>query len=420
MYLFPKRALRFLIATIKIMNYPIPASEKQRLEALQSLNILDTLPEKDYDDITRLASQICGAPVSLLSFIDTDRQWYKSTHGYEIEVLPREISFCTHAIMTPDEPTIINDMTTDDRFSSNPLVKEDPKVRFYVAVPLVFEGEAIGTICVVDLKPKELESEQVEALKILAGQAMRLLDLRKALAVMKETQRVKEIAYDNLQEFAHIVSHDLKAPIRGIKMLSEALDEDYGKDLDQSGQEYIQLMKSSAEDAIDLVDDILRYSEAIQKLKDSTDDVCVKSILDEVVPKLNAPEHFQFNFGNDLPKFKTSRVAVEQILTNLISNAIKYNDKENPEVKVNCYETGKYIKFEIADNGVGIEEKDLKRIFNLFDRGNRINLNKKNNSHGIGLSIVKKLVEHLDGEIQIESEPGVGTKFEFMIPRSNN
>lgn len=402
------------------MNYPVPASEKQRLEALQSLNILDTLPEKDYDDITRLASQICGAPVSLLSFIDTDRQWYKSTHGYEIEVLPREISFCTHAIMTPDEPTIINDMTTDDRFSSNPLVTEDPKVRFYAAVPLVFEGEAIGTICVVDLKPKRLEPAQIEALEILSGQAMRLLDLRKALAIMKETQRVKEIAYDNLQEFAHIVSHDLKAPIRGIKMLSEALDEDYGKDLDESGQEYIQLMKNSAEDAIDLVDDILRYSEAIQKLKDSTDDVCVKSILDEVVPKLNAPEHFHFDLGNNLPKFKTSRVAVEQILTNLISNAIKYNDKEKPEVKVNCYETGKYIKFEIADNGVGIEEKDLKRIFNLFDRGNRINLNKKNNSHGIGLSIVKKLVEHLDGEIQIESEPGVGTKFEFMIPRSNN
>lgn len=401
------------------MNYPIPASEEQRLKALRSLNILDTLPEKDYDDLTRLASQICGTPVSFLSFIDNDRQWYKATHGYDIKVIPREIAFCTHAIMTPDKPTIVNDMTTDPRYATNPAVANDPKVRFYVSVPLVFEGEAIGSICVIDMAPKELESTQIESLELLANQAIRLLDLRKVVEEMKEAQRVKNIAYENLKEFAHIVSHDLKAPIRGMRMLSEALSEDYAKDLDDSGQEYIELMKKSADDATELVDDILRYSEAIQQLKDSSEEVCVKKILDGLIPKLNAPENFSFNFADELPIFKTSRVAIEQIFANLISNAIKYNDKPDPEIKVSSSDAGKYIKFEVEDNGSGIEEKDLQRIFNLFERGSKINLNKKN-SHGVGLSIVKKLVEHLEGEIQIESEPGVGTKFEFMIPRSKN
>src|SRR5690606_25428885 len=129
----------------------VPENETSRLEALRNLKILDTLPESEYDEITSLASYICKTPVSLISFVDEDRQWFKSRSNLEIEGSPREYSFCAHAILDSDNLMEVSDTRVDERFKDNPFTLADPPVVFYSGVPLVDDnGHALGTLCVID------------------------------------------------------------------------------------------------------------------------------------------------------------------------------------------------------------------------------------------------------------------------------
>lgn len=158
----------------------IPYNEVKRLKALKAYNIIDTIEEQDYDYITKLAAQILKTPISLISIITEDRQWFKSHHGLKTRETPRDIAFCAHAINQPYEIFVVNDSRMDSRFSDNPLVENDPNVIFYAGVPLVNEnGFAFGTLCTIDNKPRELDTGQIETLKILAKQVMNLLELRK-------------------------------------------------------------------------------------------------------------------------------------------------------------------------------------------------------------------------------------------------
>ncbi|MBC7569764.1 MAG: GAF domain-containing protein [Spirosoma sp.] len=136
---------------------PSLPEETDRLNALKQYDILDTLPERDYDELTQLAAQICGTPIALISLIDDKRQWFKSSHGLEIRETPREFAFCSHAIANPLETLIVPDSRLDERFAHNPLVTGDPNVVFYAGAPLVDEhGFALGSLCVIDNSPNEL------------------------------------------------------------------------------------------------------------------------------------------------------------------------------------------------------------------------------------------------------------------------
>ena len=178
------------------MKAPLPADEATRLEALRKYNILDTLPEQDFDDLTLLAALICNAPIAFIGFIDADRQWFKSKVGMAIQETPRYISFCAHAIVEPDV-CIIRDALADERFATNPLVNSDPHIRFYASAQLVTpEGHAIGTLCVIDHVPRDLSSEQEESLRGLARQVMAQLELRRHVAdlehIISENKRAEE------------------------------------------------------------------------------------------------------------------------------------------------------------------------------------------------------------------------------------
>lgn len=158
----------------------LPTNEADRLTALQSLELLDSAAESDYDNITRLAAAICGTRISLISLIDQNRQWFKSRHGLAAPETPRELAFCAHAILEPDQLFQIPDAREDERFSDNPLVTADPHVIFYAGMPLRDEtGHALGTLCVIDDQPKTLSAAQQDALQILAAQVEELFKLRK-------------------------------------------------------------------------------------------------------------------------------------------------------------------------------------------------------------------------------------------------
>jgi GAF domain-containing protein len=159
----------------------IPDNEDLRFEALDAYKILDTLPEEEYDALTKIAAQICGTPIALVTLVDHNRQWFKSHHGLDVTETPRDFAFCAHAINTPNELLIIPDATKDERFHDNPLTTNDPNVVFYAGTPLnTKDGYSLGTLCVIDNKPREgLTESQQELLRALANQVISQFELRK-------------------------------------------------------------------------------------------------------------------------------------------------------------------------------------------------------------------------------------------------
>lgn len=158
---------------------PIPKNEIKRLKVLWQYDVLDTVPEEVFDDLTALAAHICEAPVALISLVDENRQWFKARVGTSLKETSRDISFCAHAILN-DDLLLISDATKDPRFCDNPLVTGPQKIRFYAGAPLVTpDGHALGTLCILDKKPRKLRSEQQKALRVLARHVVSQLELRR-------------------------------------------------------------------------------------------------------------------------------------------------------------------------------------------------------------------------------------------------
>jgi len=161
------------------MRAPIPTNEKKRLNVLWQYEVLDTVPEEVFDDLTELAARICEAPIALITLVDEKRQWFKSKVGISINETSRDVSFCGHAILQSDL-FIVPDATRDERFSHNPLVTTEPRIRFYAGAPLVTpDGHALGSLCVIDKVPRQLNNDQKQALRVLARHVMTQLELRR-------------------------------------------------------------------------------------------------------------------------------------------------------------------------------------------------------------------------------------------------
>ncbi|RYY26417.1 MAG: PAS domain S-box protein [Sphingobacteriaceae bacterium] len=175
----------------------LPVNDPERLAALNSYQILDTLSEKDFDDLTALAAAICQVPIALISLVDDKRQWFKSHKGLSIHETPVEQSFCAHAIFSADEIMVVKDAAADERFTDNPLVTGGPQITFYAGVPLINEdGYALGTLCVIDSEHKQLNQEQESGLKIVARMVMDKLELRrKVLALETVNQDLQKAQY---------------------------------------------------------------------------------------------------------------------------------------------------------------------------------------------------------------------------------
>src|SRR3954464_4633735 len=174
------------------MTAQIANNEAKRLKVLWQYDVLDTVPEEVFDDLTELAARICEAPIALISLIDEDRQWFKSKVGITVNETSRDISFCARAIQQ-DDLFIIPDATKDLRFANNPLVTSDPKIRFYAGAPLITpDGYALGTLCVIDKVPRELRLEQQQALRVLARHVMTQLELRRHAKELNEAHQAKD------------------------------------------------------------------------------------------------------------------------------------------------------------------------------------------------------------------------------------
>lgn len=207
------------------MKADLPDDEKLRLDALRRYDILDTEAEQAYDDITRIAAHVAGTPISLVSLVDTDRQWFKSKVGLTAAQTPREYAFCAHAILSPGTPLIVPDATRDPRFADNPLVTGAPDIRFYMGAPLVtVDKQPIGTLCVIDRVAREPSPAQIEALNALARQVISQLELRRLTRDLRLVVGEREAHLEELERYrsqleianATLLERSLKDKLTGV------------------------------------------------------------------------------------------------------------------------------------------------------------------------------------------------------------
>lgn len=395
----------------------IPNFEYERLKELDEYQILDTLEESEYDDIVQIASQLCNTPVSLVSLIDENRQWLKSNIGLERKETPRELAFCAHAINDMLNPLIVNDARKDHRFFDNPLVVNPPHVIFYAGIPLVTpSGFPMGTLCVIDHRPRQLDEGKIKALKSLANQVVRILELRKSRTTLSSCNYELEKKNNDLEQFAFIAAHDIKSPLNSISSRINFLMADESLNLTEDARAAIRPIDRSARQLRALVDGILDYSRGDKILLQQKEMVDFLQIVGTIIGLFDSRQIHKFILPKKEKCINVNKLALEQILINLISNAIKYNDKANIIVEIGISESDENYHFFVKDNGTGIKKKDQIKIFEIFEVL-PIYGNKSAHNSGIGLATVKKLVDGLGGIISVASTPGKGATFEFSIKK---
>ncbi len=396
-----------------------PTNESFRLEALRALGILDTHPEKEFDEITSLAAYLCDTQIALISLVDDHRQWFKSKHGLGISETPRKYSFCAHAILEPEQPFIIKDARKDDRFFDNPLTAEEELVIFYAGVPLIDNnGFPLGTLSVIDPNPKELTSKQIESLKSLANQVVILFELNRKNKDLEKMQGHLQQKNESLKEFARVISHDLKMPLANVITTSDLLKLKLADDIDQETLEYFEYIKQSSFSMSDYINDVLNHYESDTITKRKPEVFLFNNLIREITELLSIEEDFSINFPDPNPEVNTNKSALKQIFFNLIGNSIKYNDKQHIEIIIRFSEDDTFYYFSITDNGMGIPNDKIATIFDLFNTADKTDRN-GNKGNGIGLCTVKKLIESLGGAIRVTSKVGSYTTFEISIKKEN-
>ena len=394
----------------------IPHNEKERLAQLSQYNIFDAFTEKDYDDITLLAAAICKTPVSLITLIDNKKQWFLSKRGMKQSQTEREYAFCAHAINKPQEIMVVPDSRKDERFEGNPLVLNDPHVIFYTGVPLVNpEGFALGTLCVIDHKPRELNDEQLSALKVLAKQVTNMLEIRKMNLTLEKATNELEIRNKELEQFASVLSHDIKSPLTSIIIAKQLLEDIKTVHSGDSDAKWFNIIQKSAEKINSIVNGVLAYYKG-DSFSQHLEKNNLTKLISSLIPVLPAAKKVEINYPQNGPIVYLNKTQLEQIFLNLLNNSIRYNDKETVKINIDFRENDSHYIFSVSDNGIGIAKADYNKIFHLFT-----SLPSKDETlskgYGIGLSTVKKIVDRNSGTIEIDSKKGKGSTFTFSIKK---
>lgn len=392
--------------------------EEERLKELESYSIMDTMPETDFDNLTAIAAAICGTPISLVSLIDGKRQWFKSHHGINVSETDKKLAFCAHAINASEKIFQINDARNDTRFHDNPVVLNEPHLVFYAGVPLVTKkGLPLGTLCVIDHKPKALNENQIESLTTLARQVMNLFELRKSKLELEKTLRQVRESNQSLARFATMAAHDLKSPLNNISMLTNLFSQEYGDTLNEDGMEMLEKIKFSSLKLKKLIEGLLQHSKTDEFINKGKVAVDLQLMVNEIKSHYSGTTSgLSIALKSNLSEMLVNQTILYHILLNLVSNAVKYNDKADVIIEIGAAENERFYTFFVKDNGPGIDPKFQKEIFEIF----RIVTPKDRfgvSGNGIGLATVKKLIENSGGTIQVESEIGKGTIFTFTLEK---
>jgi len=401
---------------------PPHVQEEDRLNYLDSFELMDTLPEAEYDRITRIAAEVCGTSMSLITLISGNRQWFKSSYGTDSIETPRELSICGYTIVEQDPVFEVQDTHSDERFRDNPLVLGGPGIRFYAGVALKDQMNLpIGTLCVLDRRPNFLTSGQRESLMALGEQVMSLLSLRKKNLEWSRAVEQIEVEYTRIEEFAFTASHDIKSPVNNIVTLSEILQKKvHEKYQDTEHSRMLKLIKTSALKIRDLVE-VLLNSRSVRTERRNFESFSLPRAIQDLKMLFSEEPNLELNLETELEFVYTHKVTFDQILLNLIANAVKYNQKERTVVDIEAVFDERYYTIRVTDNGPGIPREKQDEIFQLFhsrEGDERLRFR----GQGVGLHNVRKWVAKLGGEICLHSPvtPEGGSCFAFSIRREED
>ena len=383
--------------------------KKNAVEVLEDYYLFDSDAEIEYDNITFLASKICNTPISTITLLDDKRQWFKSKIGFEHSETPLNRSFCALSISKSKNVIVVPNVMEDAEFSIIGKLNGLEKDGFYAAVTLFNEDEIpLGTLCVIDYESKVLDEDQMKALEILGRQVEELFKIRKKNIQLNKNYEVLKEKYTELKQFSNTISHDIQTPINNIISLISLLNDDKGNQ--NATSEYLELLVSSSYQLKNYVNNLLTYYQS-EALVISKKEFSLQEVIHEIEQIITSDNQVKFVYDFDTSTLLTTdKMALSQILLNLISNGIKYNMQANPIITIR-YEMfdGKSI-IKIIDNGTGIEKKYFETIFE-----NNTTLAKKdrygNFGTGLGLSIVVNLAKKIKYKIAIDSIIGVGSTF---------
>lgn len=390
--------------------------EEDRLKDLLSYKILDTDDEKDFDDLTKLASQICGTNISLISLVDKKRQWFKSSHGLDSKETPREHSFCAHAIENHEDIFIVHDARSDERFFANPLVTDEPNIVFYAGVPLVSsDGHALGTLCVIDTKPKKLSNDQLDALRALSKHAMNMMELHKRNNQLNHALLLLKNKNKDIERFASVAAHDLKLPLTTIKGYIELVLSING--MDTMSRALLEKAGIASDRLAQLIDDLLTFAKTEDIEKEQVEIIDLKTYFHELQEAIVLENQCSIEITTKLEQVTTNKALLNHTLNNLISNAIKYANQTVVKIDVEIWESPHEYIFSVADNGPGIQDGKEDLIFKPFYTGDGYD-KFGNKGTGLGLSNVKTTLEKIGGSIKLDKRYDKGARFIFVLKKN--
>lgn len=390
----------------------IPKNEVERIQTLHDYKILDTDFEKQYDEIVNLVSYICDTPIAVISLVDTSRQWFKAKVGLESRETNRDIAFCAHAINLPDT-LIVNDALKDERFYDNPLVTQDPNIRFYAGAQLKAKsGHVLGALCAIDKKPRELNQKQLDALKVLSNQVITMLELRKSNIELEKQAHLLNNKNETNKKLFRIISHDLRSPFHSILGLSEILCEDLNELSNTEIKALAQNIEETARDSFELVENLLNWSMHKSELKETNfQDISLSMLFQKLVSVLGGVTtkkgiRIVTNLDDNSHIFADYNI-IYSAFQNIITNAIKFTPKDGT-ITISCINIDNSTIVKIEDTGIGLNQQDIDELLSENGKCSTGGTSGEKGT-GLGFSIAKDFILSSGGKINIDSEKFKGT-----------
>lgn len=405
----------------------LPVNEEERVSRLLELQVLDSAPEAEFDALVNVASLICGTPISLISLIDRDRQWFKANVGLpDTSETDRGSAFCAHAVYGT-QFLEVPDAILDTRFRDNPLVTGAPNIRFYAGAPLVLsDGHCVGTLCVIDREPRELTVQQRDVLTHLARAAAKALESRGVALKLHENElKLRQLHSDLEQEHNRrtellaMLAHELRNPLSAMRSGTQLLK------LAKENWATVERVKGVFDRQIDhmarLIDDLTEASKvSAGKLEVVLGSVDLQTLLASALEAaLSEIERGRHELELDVPA-ETVFVNVDagrmiQVLSNLLVNAAKYTP-EGGHIKLLAKAEQADLIIEVSDDGIGIDPAALPSIFGMFVQVSDKRAGDKGGL-GVGLALVERLVHLHRGTVTASSDGlGLGAKFTLRLP----
>ena len=388
----------------------------ERLNALRASGLLDTPPEESFDRLTRLAAKLVGAPTALVSLVDADRQFFKSSVGLSEDLeqrreTPLSHSYCKYVVAT-GSPLVIEDARKNEITCHSPAIS-DLDALSYCGIPLRDgAGNLLGSFCVVDSEPHDWSEEDVATLSELAELVMTELRLRKIANDLDHSNNALNEANQALRDFISVASHDMKNPLTSVLGFSSMMTQRWDSFPDDQKKGFVEVIERKARFLARLVDDLLTLSKVeAGAIPSHTVEVPVAPVVEEIALTALGSK-FQVDLEENLVVL-VDPDHFRRIMTNLMTNAIKYG--EAPFVIRGHGEAGR-VRLEVNDHGQGVPREFVPRLFQKFSRAEEVASSREGT--GLGLSIVRGLTEVNGGSVDYEPSEPHGSRFILALPRA--